>query len=187
MYVTTSVVIHDLPFIVMLSEELIQPFAKFPTFCFESLSIQVTQESGPTDIVLGLSPGNKLYFATTKQAIALMISPNVTSFSVSGSFLIYLTTAHDSVYAPLYDILSLLEKEANQVDELRSTWETRRVERGSRIVTTIPSEMSLVLQMPRGNLETINPRPLTLEVIKLYVQRYELDNPFLSLLTAITD
>jgi len=26
--------------------------------------------------------------------------------------------------------------------------------------------MSLVLQMPRGNLETINPRPLVMEVVK---------------------
>ena len=44
--------------------------------------------------------------------------------------------------------------------------EKRRVERGSRIVTVVPSTMSLVLQMPRGNLETINPRPLVLEVVK---------------------
>jgi elongator complex protein 1 len=30
----------------------------------------------------------------------------------------------------------------------------------------VPSAMSLVLQMPRGNLETINPRPLVMKVLK---------------------
>lgn len=45
-------------------------------------------------------------------------------------------------------------------------WQRRRVERGSRIVTVVPSTMSLVLQMPRGNLETINPRPLVMEAVK---------------------
>lgn len=47
-----------------------------------------------------------------------------------------------------------------------SEWTIRKVERGSRIVVAVPSSMSLVLQMPRGNLETINPRPLVMEVVK---------------------
>jgi elongator complex protein 1 len=45
-------------------------------------------------------------------------------------------------------------------------WERRRVERGSRIVTVVPSSMALVLQMPRGNLETIYPRPLVMSVVR---------------------
>ena len=50
--------------------------------------------------------------------------------------------------------------------EIPSEWTVRKVERGSRIVIAVPSSMSLVLQMPRGNLETINPRPLVMEVVK---------------------
>jgi elongator complex protein 1 len=38
----------------------------------------------------------------------------------------------------------------------------RRVERGSKIVTAVKSNISLVLQMPRGNLETVCPRALVL-------------------------
>lgn len=34
--------------------------------------------------------------------------------------------------------------------------------------------MSLVLQMPRGNLETINPRPLVMEIVKQDIDRYSL-------------
>jgi elongator complex protein 1 len=45
-------------------------------------------------------------------------------------------------------------------------WDRRRVERGSRIIIAVPSTMNLVLQMPRGNLETISPRPLIMEVVK---------------------
>lgn len=50
-------------------------------------------------------------------------------------------------------------------------WEKRRVERGSKIVTAVPSVMSLVLQMPRGNLETVNPRPLVMAVVKRDLDR----------------
>lgn len=52
------------------------------------------------------------------------------------------------------------------VQENEKVWMNRRVERGSQIVTVVPSAMTLVLQMPRGNLETVNPRPLVLEVVQ---------------------
>ncbi len=39
----------------------------------------------------------------------------------------------------------------------------RAIERGSCIVTCVMHGMQLVLQMPRGNLETICPRPLVRE------------------------
>lgn len=42
----------------------------------------------------------------------------------------------------------------------------RSVERGSRLVTAIPTNMSIVLQMPRGNLETIYPRAMVVAGIR---------------------
>lgn len=45
-------------------------------------------------------------------------------------------------------------------------WEERRVERGAKIVVASESEMSLVLQATRGNLETVYPRPMVLQVVK---------------------
>ncbi|KAH6913768.1 pol II transcription elongation factor [Coprinopsis sp. MPI-PUGE-AT-0042] len=50
--------------------------------------------------------------------------------------------------------------------EITEKWVDRKLERGSRIVVAVPSNMALVLQMPRGNLETINPRPLVMQVVK---------------------
>jgi elongator complex protein 1 len=56
--------------------------------------------------------------------------------------------------------------EGEEVPSYETDWETRRVERGSLIVAACPSSMSLVLQMPRGNLETVYPRPLVLAVVR---------------------
>ena len=42
----------------------------------------------------------------------------------------------------------------------------RRIERGGRLITAMPSNMSVVLQMPRGNLETIYPRAMVLAGIR---------------------
>ena len=93
-----------------------------------------------------------------------MVARDATSMTISSTYLIYTTTTHESKYAPLSILRRLIAGES--VTEREKTWESRRVERGSRIVTVVPSAMSLVLQMPRGNLETVNPRPLVLEVVK---------------------
>lgn len=99
----------------------------------------------------------------------------VTSFTLTSSFLIYTTTSHFAHFAPLV----ILERLANGEDlggvgvgsgnELK--WEERRVERGAKIVVASESEMSLVLQATRGNLETIYPRPMVLQVVKRDVLR----------------
>lgn len=41
----------------------------------------------------------------------------------------------------------------------------RRIERGGRLVTSVPHDSRTVLQLPRGNLETIQPRVLSLVII----------------------
>lgn len=48
----------------------------------------------------------------------------------------------------------------------------RRVERGSRIVHVVADDTKLVLQMPRGNLETIHPRALVLSAVRKALDRY---------------
>jgi elongator complex protein 1 len=155
--------------------------SSFPEFCFHGQAVSVALDGQHVVLFVGLSTRNKLYATVTGQKEALAINSAVTSFVVAGSFLIYLTTAHESIYAPLVDIASTLtgggigDESPSPIAKLASvssTWEKRRVERGSRIVTSVPSTMSVVLQMPRGNLETINPRPLALEVIRLDISRW---------------
>ena len=47
----------------------------------------------------------------------------------------------------------------------------RRVERGSRIVTSVADDTKLILQMPRGNLETIHPRALILSAVRKHLDQ----------------
>lgn len=46
----------------------------------------------------------------------------------------------------------------------------RSVERGARLVTAMPTNMSLVLQMPRGNLETVFPRAMVVAGIRSLIE-----------------
>jgi elongator complex protein 1 len=101
---------------------------------------------------------------------ARMVTSDATSMTVSSTYLIYTTTSHESKYAAL-EVLRKIASDQT-VDEGDKVWESRRVERGSRIVTVVPSAMSLILQMPRGNLESINPRPLVLEVVKREIRAW---------------
>ncbi|KAE9404784.1 IKI3-domain-containing protein [Gymnopus androsaceus JB14] len=93
--------------------------------------------SSPIDVCVGLTGSGKLQICG-QDTSCLSLATNANSFTMMGRL----------SKMPLIN------------------WEKRRVERGSKIVVCIPSAMSLVLQMPRGNLETINPRPLVLEVVR---------------------
>lgn len=123
-----------------------------PLFCPDILALS-------RSVLLGLSPSAKLY------ANAQLVSQGVNSFTVSGSYLVWTTNAHE---VRLLALSALAEPNSGAL-EVHSLG--RSVERGSRLVTAVPSDMSLVLQMPRGNLETVSPRPLVLEVVRRDIER----------------
>ena len=54
-------------------------------------------------------------------------------------------------------------------DEPEKNEYCRSIERGAVIVTAIPRAQCLVLQMPRGNLETIYPRAFVLSSIRRFI------------------
>ncbi|KAI1786336.1 IkappaB kinase complex IKAP component [Ganoderma leucocontextum] len=139
--------------------------ASFPEFCFWPAHAMVTDDASDegtttTPLYIGLSHASRLH-VTDGQAMRTL-APNVNSFTTTPGFLIYTTTAHVAHFAPLKTLAAVLKTADAPIPE----FETRRVERGSRIVTAVPTTMSLVLQMPRGNLETINPRPLVMEIVR---------------------
>ena len=59
------------------------------------------------------------------------------------------------------DLPSLSDGTAHQFDE-----SLRRMERGARIVAVVAEDTKLIVQMPRGNLESIQPRSLTLAAVR---------------------
>ncbi|KIL68708.1 hypothetical protein M378DRAFT_8174 [Amanita muscaria Koide BX008] len=136
--------------------------AEFPEFCLQA---QLVTDEAQERFFIGLGPFGKLY-ATSADHTSKALAPNATSFTVASGFIIYTTSAHESWYVPLKNLPAILSANEDEFKHMSATWETRKVERGSRIVVAVPSSMSLVLQMPRGNLETINPRPLVMEVVK---------------------
>lgn len=56
----------------------------------------------------------------------------------------------------------------------------RSIERGARLVTVMPTAFSVVLQMPRGNLETIYPRALVVAEIRRSIAAKDYKSAFLA-------
>lgn len=144
--------------------------SRFPRFCPWTVHATVscgTPNNEPSSIFVGLTPSGSLTVANEDGSHQLLAA-NANSFTISSGFLVFTTTSHVAQFAPLtalYELLKKVHGGAVSTDALPQ-WESRRVERGSRIVVSVPSSMSLVLQMPRGNLETVNPRPLVMEIVK---------------------
>ena len=111
-----------------------------------------------TSLFLGLTRSGT-FLSAAPSSSPRTLARNANSFTVSGDLVVYTTLSHEAHFVTA----SLLATTDVNVD-VES--ERRRVERGSRIITSVPSAMSLVLQMPRGNLETINPRPMVMVAIQ---------------------
>ena len=173
--------------------------SRFPEFCASAVRVPVSGSNTGCPpslryLFIGLS-ASKLHIALSP---LLDFSSNInepsklfppthtlshacTSYAIAGPYLVWTATApaHEALFVRLdvlYDVMHSPDKR-----NIEDTLEKRRIERGARIVTVVPSTMSLVLQMPRGNLETVMPRPLVMEKVRADVQRYEgtyLDSSF---------
>ena len=105
-----------------------------------------------------------------------LITTQAISFCVSQDFLLLTTLTHQLVFLPLSvasveDWVQLAAKalqENNTNEEL-----ARRVERGALLVAAVPESATVILQMPRGNLETVAPRAMVLSVLRGHLDRLE--------------
>ena len=138
--------VHDDRQLRNLAEEKLALPAFFP-------SLTVLQGDQPQ--VVGLTENGWLYINNQ------LLAKDATSFALTDHNIVWTSAAHEARFLPIASVLGI----DSTVLPSEPVSLGRRIERGSRIVTAVPSSMSLVLQMPRGNLETIAPRPLVLEVI----------------------
>ena len=118
---------------------------------------QSSTSANAASLYLGLTSSGALFSALLSSS-PRSLAQNANSFTVSGDLIVYATSAHEAHF-----ISTSLLAAADSSTDVGS--ERRRVERGSRIVTSVPSTMNLVLQMPRGNLETVSPRPMVMAAI----------------------
>jgi elongator complex protein 1 len=126
----------------------------------------------------------------SREPRAHVISLESTSFCLSGGFLAYTTRSHVMHCVPVdsstatstslgpsivSQLLGTRGQDLQRVTAGQVTSDSaalrpgtkscfvRPIDRGSRIVTALPNDVRIVLQAPRGNLETIAPRPLVIE------------------------
>jgi hypothetical protein len=93
-----------------------------------------------------------------------LICKDCTSFITTTEFIIFTTREQKLYFWPLDEL-----KNSKRFEELKtkSTEDTIRfIEKGAEIITSNSAECSLILQMPRGNLEIIYPRPFIFNRIR---------------------
>ncbi|KAI9015161.1 IKI3 family-domain-containing protein [Gaertneriomyces semiglobifer] len=148
--------------------------ACFPEVCPWVASTFLRTATGQTEnIVIGLSEHNKLY------ADDRILSSDCTSFMIHNDFIIITTFTHTARF--ISRAQKLFESYITATDTVSSQYDeqSRRVERGSRIVIAVPAETALVLQMPRGNLETIHPRALVLSSVRTAIDAGQYRDAFM--------
>ncbi|XP_061644154.1 elongator complex protein 1 isoform X2 [Phyllopteryx taeniolatus] len=115
------------------------------------------------ECALGLTDRARLFAADVE------LASNVSSFAVCDDFLVVTTHSHTCrclrlSALGLKGLQAALARDGGQNDET-----LRRVERGSRVVTVVSQDMRVVLQMPRGNLETVHHRALVLAQLRQWL------------------
>ncbi|KAF2840587.1 elongator complex protein 1 [Patellaria atrata CBS 101060] len=123
---------------------------------------------GKESIIFNLSSNGQLC------ANDRLLVRNCTSFLVTSAHLIFTTTQHLLKFVHL-DTEHNLEIPP---DEPETDERCRSIERGARLITATPTSYSVVLQMPRGNLETIYPRALVLTGIRKSINAKEYKTAF---------
>lgn len=111
------------------------------TLC-ERLEATQTGTANATKIV-SLKNQQNLYVNDKK------VATDVTSFHVAEEYILFTTL--DQLKFVLLDNDQIINE--------------RRIERGAKLVTVVPKDSRTVMQMPRGNLEAIQPRVLSLCII----------------------
>ncbi|NXD93902.1 ELP1 protein, partial [Chaetorhynchus papuensis] len=134
---------------------------QFPYRCVQT---SITRISGE-EVILGLTDRCRFFVNDIE------VASNITSFATYNEFLLVTTNSHTCQCFCLKN-LSVKALQAGLSSAAAPNSETlRKVERGSRIVTVVPQDTKVVLQMPRGNLETIHHRALVLAQIRKWLDR----------------
>lgn len=106
-----------------------------------------------------------------------------TSYILTQAHLIFTTSQHFLKFVHLTSPSNMqVPSNSPEIDE-----RCRSVERGAKIVTVIPSRYAVILQMPRGNLETIYPRLLVLTGIRQHLKQLDYLAAFLACQTHQVD
>ncbi|XP_043403572.1 elongator complex protein 1 isoform X3 [Chelonia mydas] len=135
---------------------------RFPSPCVQTALAVI----GGEEAILGLTERCRFFINDVE------VASNITSFAIYDEFLLVTTHSHTCQCVSLRDT-SLKVLQAGFSSSSTPNETLRKVERGSRIVTVVPQDTKLILQMPRGNLETVHHRALVLAQIRKWLDREE--------------
>uniref|UniRef100_A0A8C8RGH4 Elongator complex protein 1 n=1 Tax=Pelusios castaneus TaxID=367368 RepID=A0A8C8RGH4_9SAUR len=120
---------------------------------------------GGEEAILGLTDRCRFFINDVE------VASNVTSFARYDEFLLVTTHSHTCQCVSLRDTSLKVLQAGFSSTSTPNTETLRKVERGSRIVTVVPQDTKVILQMPRGNLETVHHRALVLAQIRKWLDR----------------
>ncbi|KAL4873175.1 hypothetical protein BDV12DRAFT_209116 [Aspergillus spectabilis] len=138
---------------------------------------KAAQVSDEEHVLVSLSRNGGLYANKT------LLAKNCTSFLITPSHLLFTTSLH------LLKFVHLNRTEDMEVppDTPETDERCRSIERGSRLITVMPSTFSVILQAPRGNIETIYPRALVLAGIRSFIDKKDYRSAFLTCRNQMVD
>ncbi|XP_032530786.1 elongator complex protein 1 [Chiroxiphia lanceolata] len=159
---------HILKYLWEASTPVLEPWrtssgsaVQFPYPCVQTSITRISDE----EVILGLTDRCRFFVNDVE------VASNITSFTTYDEFLLVTTSSHTCQCFCLKN-LSVKALQAGLSSAAAPNSETlRKVERGSRIVTVVPQDTKVVLQMPRGNLETVHHRALVLAQIRKWLDR----------------
>ncbi|XP_069867301.1 elongator complex protein 1 isoform X1 [Dipodomys merriami] len=134
---------------------------RFPYPCTQTELAMI----GGEECVLGLTDKCRFFINDIE------VASNITSFAVYDEFLLLTTHSHTCQCFPLRDASFKTLQGGLCSSHVANGEILRKVERGSRIVTVVPQDTKLILQMPRGNLEVVHHRALVLAQIRKWLDK----------------
>lgn len=147
--------------------------ATFPVLC-QDLEVATLGGEFPKQIAFGVSSSGKMYCGESQ------LASGVTSIKATQDHLVF-TTAQSRV---CFVHLSQAQDPASfgflQTSEISADERLRQIERGSILVSCMPSRYAVVLQAPRGNLETICPRIMVLNGVRQFIANLDYQKAFVA-------
>ncbi|KAJ5569907.1 uncharacterized protein N7459_009337 [Penicillium hispanicum] len=112
-----------------------------------------------------------------------VLARNCTSFLVTSAHLLFTTSQHLLKFVHLNRVEEMeVPEDTPETDE-----RCRSIERGSKLVSVMPSIFAVTLQAPRGNIETIYPRALVLAGIRTFIDLKKYRSAFLACRSQMVD
>lgn len=149
---------------------LVEYHFSFPECCYQFEVCSLPGESS-TVFLFGMTHRHRFYIDDKE------VANNVNSFFVHSDFLLLTTLQHQLLCCPLSKDMNIRHfgshfenKGGNNVN---ATVSQRKLERGSELVTAVACDSRTVMQLPRGNIEVIQPRALSLKLIGNFLDKCE--------------